>query len=255
MGPWLREGTRVALAVSLQSEALLLATGLLEAPERTHVHAAKEIARGLEEDLAAALDREDPGRLILYPERKTYFDRLAVEPDYDDLLAAAERVAGGAVADEYVADHMRARGALLNARPRMWIDTVMGPVVMPLDALSQGRWELLCDVVEGARIVKDLAAGALLAEEVSLFQACCPSTYQRLRQVEDEELNKRRAAKKSWTPEPWMASTLLVFEGRPPGGKLSVAPGQEPEPGRPTKEVKVKDLTKDLTTASRAIGV
>jgi hypothetical protein len=240
--------------MSTDAEALLMATGLLETPERTHILGASELVKAMREDMTAALDREDPGRLILYPPRVTYFDRLSVEPDYAELLAAAETLAGGEVADAYVAAHQRARRALLDLRPRSTIDTVMGPVVMPLDAISQGTWDLLVDVVEGCRLVKDLAAGALLAQEVQLFQACFPDTYRDLRALEDELLNKHRAKKKSWVPEPWMASSLLVFEGRPPEGKLSVAPGTEPEPGRPTKEVKVKDLTKDLETASRRTG-
>lgn len=240
--------------MSLDSEALLMATGLLEVPTRQHVRGADEIDRGMEADVREAFDLVNPRRLIQIPERKTYHDRLLDEPDYTEMLAAVEPLMGQAVADEYVADHQRARAALLGLRPKFTISTVVGEIVVPLDALSQGTWELMVDVVEGARFAKDLGAGALLESTVRLFQACFPTWYKRLRVVEDEELDKRRGKSKNWMPEPWFASTLLVFEGRPPGGRLSSAAPVEPTQGKPTKEVKVKDLAKDLTTASKSVG-
>lgn len=237
--------------MSLDAETLLLGTGLLEMPAREHVRAGGEILRDMEEGMRDVMDRENPARLILYPERVRYWDRLRVEPDYDDLLAAAEKVVPGGIADEFVALHAVARQVLMDLRPKVTIRTVLGPKEMPLDALSQGRWELLVDVVEGARIVKDLAAGALLADEVMVFQSVFPDAYKRLRTIEGEQLDKRSAKSASWVPEPWLGQSLLVFEGRQTEGQLSVTPSKSPEPGRPTKEVRVKDLTKRLETASQ----
>jgi len=239
--------------VSLEAESLLLASGLLEAPTRQHVLAAPEILKEMRETLLAALDREDPARLIVYPLRKSYFDRLSAEPDYASLQQDAEALVGDEVADAYVALHARARDTLLAARPRVEITTVLGPQPMPLDSISQGRWDLQVDVVEGARIVKDIAAGALLSIEVDIFQSCFPTIYAELRKVEDDGINRHVAAKKSWLPEPWLANSLLVFEGKKPGDKLSAAAGAEPEPSKaskPTTGVKIQDLTESLKTES-----
>jgi hypothetical protein len=235
--------------MSVEAESLLLATGLLESPKRQHVLAAPILVKEMRDGMLEALDREKPARLIVYPERKTYFDRLSDEPDYASLQQDAEALVGTDIADEYVALHAKARDVLMAARPRVEIMTVLGPQPMPLDSISQGRWDLQVDVVEGARIVKDVAAGAVLSIEVEVFQACFPTLYAELRKVEDDGINKHVAKKKSWIPEPWLANSLLVFEGKKPGDKLSAAAGAPPEPGKPSKpttSVKIKDLTKEL---------
>lgn len=240
--------------MAIEAETLLLATGLLQVPERSHLLAGPVLLKELRDTLVAAFDREDPARLTVYPERKTYFDRLSVEPDYTSLQQDVEALAGTDVADDYVFLHQQARDKLLAARPRIEIMTVMGPEVMPLDSISQGRWDLLVDAIESARVCKDVAAGALLKGVVDMFQAAFPAIYVELRKVEDDEINKRRARKKSWAPEPWLANSLLVFEGKTQGETLSAVAGAEPEPskhGKPNKGVKIQDLTKALATPAQ----
>lgn len=239
--------------MTVEAESLLLATGLLESPQRQHVLAAPVLVKDMRQTLLDALDREDPARLIVYPERKTYFDRLSEDPDYASIQQDAEALVGTEVADAYIALHQRARSTLLAARPKVEIMTVMGPKPMPLDSISQGRWDIQVDVVESARLCKDIAAGALLKEEVELFQSCFPTLYAELRKVEDDGINAHVARKKSWIPEPWLANSLLVFEGKKPGDKLSAAAGAPPEPGKSvTTGVKIQDLTKALAIGTES---
>jgi hypothetical protein len=229
----------------LPAETILMATGLVEVPTATHVRASRALLADLRGQLLAALDRDDPGRLYVCPERPGYFDRLAREPDYEAYQAALEPLVGTELADTYVVLHQAARRVLLDLRPVSTIDTVMGPTVLPLDSISEGRWALEVDVVEGLRIVKDLAAGALLKEEVDVFASCFSEAYRYLLDELDAELAKRRAAKASWSPPPWLADSIRVLERLPFGATLELKPPKAPEPSAPPPRRKGGELDTD----------
>lgn len=222
----------------LPAESILMATGLVERPTATHVRASRALLPDLRKELLAALDREDPGRLYVCPERPGYFDRLSNEPDYEAYQAALEPLVGAEQADVYVVLHQRARRVLLDLRPVSTIDTVMGPTVLPLDSISEARWAIEVDVVEGLRLVKDLAAGALLKEEVDVFASCFPEAYRFVTDELDAELVKRRAAKASWSPPPWLADSIRVLERLPFGATLELKPAKAPQPSSPPPRAK-----------------
>lgn len=239
----------------LDAEAILMATGLVETPTATHVRASRTLQKDLRDEMLAALDREEPGRLYVCPERPGYWDKLTNPPDYEAMEPVIEAMTDTETADAYKVLHQNARQTLMDLRPKSSIETVMGDVVLPLDAISEGRWLLEVDTVEGGRLTKDLAAGALLKEEVDVFSAVFPKTYAWLLDELNVALVKRAAAKKDWEPPLWLADSLRVLEQRPFGAKLELtgrkAPGEgAPEP--PTARSKTAKLeTEDLKTRSQ----
>jgi hypothetical protein len=216
----------------IEAETILMATGLLELPTATHVRAAGGLLADLGKQMVEALDREDPGHLYIAPERASYFDRLSNPPRYEQMDLLLEHLVGHEIADAYKVLHGNARQTLLQLRPSSTIDTILGPKVLPLDSISAGRWALEVDVIEGLRLMKDVAAGALLKEAVDLFSACFPQAYAQLLEQLDVELAKRAAAKQSWEPPMWLADSLLVLEKRPFGAQLELT-GPKPPPTPP----------------------
>ncbi len=240
----------------LLAETVLMASGLIDPPTHTHVWAARGQLDDLHAQLLVALDRDDPGHLYVCPERAGYFDRLTSEPDYATIEAILEPLIGTEAADAYTVLHQAARRTLLDLRPSSTIDTVLGPKVLPLDSISEMRWALEVDTIEGLRLVKDIAAGALLQEEVNVFAACFPESYAHLLGELDLALAKKAAAKKSWDPPLWLADSLRVFERKPFGASLELTAPKSPPPTSPPKQAKgkVSDLTESLKTKSQGGG-
>lgn len=232
-------------------EGVLMAAGLLDKPTTTHVRAASGILADLKKQLVEAIGREDPGRLYVCPERPSYFDRLTNEPDYATWADAVEQMLGTPARDAYTVLHGNARRALLDLRPVSTIDTVLGPKVMPIDAISEARWALEVDVVEGLRIVKDIAAGALLKEEVDVLSACFPEAYAHLLEDMGTELDKRAAANQSWMPPGWLADSLRVLERRPWGATLEIKAPKPPDQPTPKRSKGGGLDTEDLKTRSQ----
>jgi len=197
----------------LDAEKILMATGLVDLPTATHVRAADGLLADMEKELTAALDREHPGHLYVCPERLTYFDRLSTPPSYAAMGLLLERLVGTETSDAY-------------------------------QAIEGG-------VVEGLRLIKDLAAGALLKEEVDLFASCFPEAYFHLVGELDRGLAKRTAANKSWEPPMWLADSLRVFEGKPFGASLELTGRKEPPSPPAPKRGKAELDTDALKTKSQ----
>lgn len=235
----------------LTAETILMSTGLLTTPDPTHVRADDQLLKDARDEMIAALDREEPGRLYVCPQRPGYFDRLTIPPDYERLAVVVELMLGTETADAYTVLHQQARQTLLDLRPKSSIETVMGDLVLPLDPISDGRWLLEVDTVEGMRLTHDLAAGALLKEEVDVFSAAFPEAYGFLLDELNKALAKRAAAKQGWEPAPWLADSLRVFEGRPFGAKLEITPPKSPPPSPPKTSKSGKLDTEILKTKSQ----
>ena len=242
----------------LLAEELLMSTGLVTQPDRTHVTAATGMMKDTHREMREALVREDPGRLYVCPTYDTYFNKLTDEIDYEEWKQPILAKLGPEVADVWQVKHSEAREALKALRPKMEIDTIMGPVEMPLDFISRFTWALQVDVVEGLRLVKDIAAGALLKEEVDLFIALFPEAYKQLRATEDEMLAKQRAKDSKWFPPPWLEGSLNVFERRPFGSKLTMtSPKSAKDSLNPKPAVSnngAKFDTESLTTSAKRVG-
>jgi hypothetical protein len=235
----------------LLAETVLMASGLVAPPTATHVRAARALLDDLRDQLLAALEREEPGRLFVCPERAGYFDRLAREPDLAAAETALEPLIGTEAADAYTVLHQAARRTLLDLRPSSTIDTVLGPKVLPLDSISEARWALEVDTVEGMRIMKELAAGALLKEEVDVFAACFPESYAYLLGELDLQLAKKAAAAPTWEPPMWLADSLRIFERKPFGASLELTAAKSPPPTSPPKRGKSEIDTEALKTKSQ----
>lgn len=238
----------------LEAEQLLMATGLLEPPTRTHVLAARSLLIEQRRMLIEVLRREEPWRLYVCPPRTGYFQRLVVQPDYTAYSNALEPLVGAQVADTYNVIHQRARQALIGLRPVSTIQTVVGPIPMPLDAISAGRWAIEVDVIEGLRLVKDMGAGGLLREEIDVFRAAFPDTYRYLDQVLDDWLNKRKARQPTWAPPMWLADSIRVFKGLPFDASLEVKGPEAPEAAPPSKPRKAPLKTDDLKTRGQSVS-
>jgi hypothetical protein len=235
----------------LLAESVLMATGLVEQPTRTHERASRRLLEDAAQTIIDALDREQPARLIVCPARVSYFDRLTDPFDYAAAEAVLEPVIGTEAADAYQALHKSGREVLKALRPRSTINTVMGDVPLPLDAISEGRWAIEVDVVEGLRLPKDIAAGALLKEEVDVFSAIFPESYAFLLGELDRALAKRAGASKTWQPPPWLADSLRVFERKPFGATLEIAGPKPPNAPPPAPPKGGKLDTEALKTRSQ----
>lgn len=241
-----------------EAESLLLATGLVAAPDRTTLAGAPGLVPDLKKQLSAALGRDTPDRLyvVKLPGGSGYAKQLAKDPDYEGLVAwLAPRIgANGALA--YQVTHQTARQVLLSRRTIITVDTIMGSQVVANDPEADEQWELEAGQVEQMRIVKDLAAGALLKECVDVFRACFPATYGLLVDHLDDELNKRGAKSKTWMPDPYLEDSIRIFLGRKFDDPVQInGPAELPAPGASGGGRKKKsgfDSDELLTTAQKA---
>jgi hypothetical protein len=115
---------------------MLLATGLVENPGRTHVIAAQGLLEDLRDGVLAVLDKDDPGELETHGRTKAYFDELSKDPDYVTPQNFLKPLLGDESMAEYMMLHAAARQMLLDRWPKSEMDTVMGSVSMPPDEES-----------------------------------------------------------------------------------------------------------------------
>lgn len=217
----------------LEAEALLLATGLVAAPDRTALAGAPGLVPDLKKEITAALDRDEPDRVFAVSTGgKGYAAQLAKEPDYEGFLAFLEPRIGHDDAMAYQVQHQTARQVLLSRRTIVTIDDgIMGVQVVANDPEADEQWALEVGQVEQMRIVKDLAAAALLKECVDVFRACFPETYRILCDHLDDELTRRRAKSKTWAPDPYIEDAIRIFLGLPWDAQVQIQTPAELPPG------------------------
>lgn len=232
---------------------LLLATGLLQKPERSHVLSRSEHQKEIERVIYDMVDSEDPGPLILTPERKTYFNRLVKhDPEYD----ANWPLLGEDLAIEYQMVHMAAVNQVVEARPITEIDTIVGPKQLDNSADHDEAWLLLVDCFEShTRIVKDLAAGALLPECVAPFATALPDAYAFMVSTLGTALQKKVRLEPDWLPPDWMDSAMRIFLRIPFDAEINVAGiSAPPAPAQPkdaATKLKIKPV--DLQTPAQSV--
>lgn len=232
--------------MSLEAEALLASTGLLQVPDRTSMTASKTLLKGLTKQLTATLDRDNQAHLRVNDQTERYLEKLAKQPDYDACMEAIEGRFGRAVAAEYQLLHMAARQYLLDTHPAQEVDTARGAIPAPPDPEKLAQWLLEVDTIENQRIISDLAAGAVMDETVRVFKETFPESYERL----VIELQDAIAAKPTdWLAPVWMEMALATFTGKPQVGAPPIEPAEDAAPKSRAKF----DLKATSTPAEKAM--
>lgn len=219
------------------------------------IRAAENMLPELRREMIDAVRLVKPAHHHVVPRRKKFYEKLKPEPSYSLWHDRIARALGVQVADAWQALHMNARRALLDKRPKMEAQTVMGARELPLDFISEGRWAIQVDVVEGNRLLKDLAAGAVLKIEVDLYAECFPETWKYLVDELDVELSRLYPVDSDKLPPAWISGSLLLFEGKALGTSLEATPGKDNAP--PPKAAKTTksrtDIIDGLKTATQGV--
>lgn len=216
-------------------EALLAATGVVDAPDASAVRAMKGYSLGLRRELLDVVDLKDPGRLYVNNQNSSFFERLSVEPPYVEWSKFLVPVIGLEAAGEWQTKHAAARQLLLDRHPVTTIDSIRGAVVMENDIESEAQWLLEVDTVQNPdRVVRDLAAGALLVEQAQVFNQAYPELAEFLRQALNDDVVKRAGAKPGWLPSPWLEDSMRIFLGLPLDAAVEIrdVPPAKPIPKR-----------------------
>jgi hypothetical protein len=203
--------------MGLDAEFLLLATGLLETPKPEHIRAARTYPAELEVALAAALERETPGFLLVIPDRKTYYDRLVkTDPDYAAVQVYVGAKLGPDEATAYQLAQQKAVATMKQHRPHAEVHTLVGPLDAPnpYDKDLRYSWEI--EVVENhLRLAKDLAAAAVLPSNVALFATLYPAVYKFAYNSLRRSMSAKKARDPDWFPALWLDGAARVFWQEP----------------------------------------
>lgn len=188
--------------MTLDAEFILLGAGLLEPPTRAHARAVPELKRQLRELLREAVDREDPGTLLLVPDRPSYFGRLfKLKPDY----AAINEELGLALGGEYQLLHKRARAIMTERHPVTEVNTIVGPIIVDNSFDQDDQYAHEVETVENhERVPKDLAAGGLLPANVAVFAGIFPEIYAWMCEEVRQANRDRRGKEPDWMPPDWL---------------------------------------------------
>jgi hypothetical protein len=214
----------------IEAEILLATTGLLTLPDRSAVTAAKVKLRELRDEMATALDREDPVRLRVNNQGPSYFKRLAVEPNYEGMVVDLTEVGVPlAVAGAYQLAHQAARKKLMDLHPTTTLQPITGLRVLPADPIAEALYFTQVDTVESQRVFLDLQSGGLLPTQVEVFSACFPDLYEQLARDMREAMDKMR--ERGWEPPFWLDQGMRRFLKAPATGPVDVyTPGAQAPP-------------------------
>lgn len=226
----------------LTGETLVAAAGLLQPPDETAQLAAQTLLDQLKTQMLAVLDRDEQTSLKVNSQTQKYLAKLAKTPPTEAWFETLEQSHGPAVAAAYLDTHQRSRQLLQQAYPGLDLDGIFGVTVIEPDHESLAQWLLLVDTIENQRIIKDLAAGALLPEVVLAFAAAYPNIYNELIRVLDDRLAELR--QEEWSPPHWLEVSLATFKQLP---IKPIKPMPLPEAPKPSR---VKIDTERLDTAS-----
>ncbi len=240
--------------MSLASDFLLLSTGLLRKPERSDVNARLAHQDEIERALAGMLEAEEPSRLLVVPERRSYFSRLVkFDPEYE----ANFPLLGEDLAEDYQITHMTVRNTVMERRPVTEIDTIVGPRVIDNSIEQDAQWLSELEVIESpARLVKDMAAGALLPECVALVAGMLPDAYAWMVTALGAALDKKTRVEPDWLPPSWMDGAMRIFLRIPFDAKVDVTgvtatPSVRDKPPKdPIAKLKIKPV--DLQTPAQS---
>lgn len=214
----------------LDGELLLLSAGLLKPPGADEVSALRALETELRELARGITGAPKQGPLRVNPQSDRYFDRLtkfkAGLYDYGPAVADLAHMVGFEVAGDWQRLHMSAVQFMLDRYPRSIISSVVGDVFVESDPESLAQYRLEADTIERPqRILWDLAAGAVLAEQQDVFASVAPETYAMMVKEIRDECSKRHFADPEWLPAWWLEDALRVFLELPPEGNITSTPG------------------------------
>lgn len=209
-------------------------------PDASAVNGARTILEDLKKQLLGALDRDSPARLRVKKTTDAYFDRLAKDPNYPDMVADLEPLVGLEIATQYQVAHMNARQILKDRHPTINVESVSGIRVFDPDPVAQTRFLFEADVIENQRIALDLQAAALNDGFVQVFQAAFPLMYGELFKALQDELIDR--ASKKWFPPYWLDRSVRRFLQAPAKGTIDLHSPPPPPPKNARGAINVKAL-------------
>lgn len=235
--------------MSLDAEQILAMTGLLPPwqhpagapwPDASAVNGSRTILEDLKKQLLGALDRDSPARVRVKKTTDAYFERLAKDPSYPDMVADLDDYVGLEIAMQWQTAHMNAREVLMSRHPTINVESVSGIRIFPPDPVAQTRFLFEADVVENQRIALDLQAAALNDGFVQVFQAAFPLMYGQMFKALQTELNNRAA--RNWYPPFWLDRAVRIFLQAPAKGAIDLHAPPPPPPKNARGAINVKAL-------------
>ncbi len=254
--------------MGIQAELLLLATGLLEYPERTHARAASVMADEIKERCKDIVLQEKPKPLLKVTKRVTYYarlvkDQLAVE--YPKVLPKVAALIGHDEAGAWQLLRQAAQQRMIDQRPITEMQTLCGPVEIPNSPDQDAQYALEADTMENhTRLLADVGAGAALLSQVQLWAGLFPETYKLIAgdpKVGElgairEAMRDRKKTDLQWYPPNWMDGALRVLLQVPFDAVVNIA---GPSPNSLTGEnaaragAKLKLNIKGIDSQSQAV--
>ncbi len=209
--------------MGLQAEFLLLRTGLLEYPEKSHVRATSLMAKEITDACASIVKQSKPKELRAVPKRKTYYDQLvkdAHDVDYAKVTPGVALLIGAEEAGAWQLLRMAAQQRLITQRPVTEMQTLVGPVAIPNSPDQDAQYALEAETMENhMRCLQDAQAGALLLSQLQLWAGLFPETYKLIAgNPKEGELGavrqamaERKMKDQEWYPPSWLDGTLRVL--------------------------------------------
>lgn len=227
--------------MSLQSDALLVITGLFPTAITPKEHAASQ---GVPDTWAKRLRswaRDEEQKPFKYVEQKDVdklFDKLAKPPVELEVEGWFQGVGDDVpeLQGEFFASLTSSRAYLVNAWPSFNLDSASGPKTLPLsydDAAEM--WSLIQILDDPDRVLDEMDSRTLTPSQALAFRENFPDLYGHANEVIDAALIDKRAKNDDFDLGWERESVLNTFRGKPPEEPIKAPP----PPPAPVQKLKI----------------
>ena len=242
--------------LSASAEALTAITGIFQdepvTPEQGRL--AAKIPKEWRAAVVEFLNQKKKQRFKL-PKRADHGDILETLSggiDANRRASLVGRLTSPELGEAYLSVVARATAHLLDQWPRHYLDTPLGPRVMPPSKTEQMRAASLLAVVDDPnRILDEMRMMSLTTEQATALKTCYPALFEMLKAILFEEL-----ARKYKSPDKYalpFSKELIIrrLVGLPPGVSVSKAQPKGDQQSTPQVSIDFKSLrtkAQDLAT-------
>ena len=240
--------------MSLRSDSILAVAGLFPSAITPEHHLASlAVPTSWEQRIAAwiATDQQAPFRYVPPPspeEMDVLFSKLALAPNEPEVTRWIEGlgIEDPELIGDFYAGLTRAREHLVNAWPKLSLDSPAGPKVLPLSLDDREEvWSLYQVLDSPDRVIEELESRTLTPTQAEAFRAGYPDLYDHANQAIDRALTERLVGDAGYEPSVAQAAVINTLRGQAPE-----APFIPPPKPAPSGDGKVKiDTERDRTQA------
>jgi hypothetical protein len=245
--------------MSLQSDALLAATGIFPKDITPKEHAASEgVVATWTKRLTSWVKSEDQGEFVFVPPKKDLdkvFETLAKDLDAEEVGAWFDGL-GAENVDlqiDYVSSLGRAREYIIEAWPKYSLEGPTGPKVLPLSHDDAAEvWSLLQIVDDPDRLLDEMGAWTLTMSQAAAFTECYPDLYKHANKVITMAMTEKSAKDPAWDLGLQREAILRTFRGLAP--ETPQAPAVPPPAPAPsfTPDAEREKTQGDITASPRS---